>query len=126
MVNNTQVATARPQSCRLSVPWMQFRHSKTPKHSSVWRKDRAITLCDRQTDRPVNLRDMQQLRNCSNYDQQSDEELEELRGGIHKRAHTHTHTTVKYLGLHFDCKLNCKEYTATKKKQTDLKTKEIN
>jgi len=33
---------------------------------------------------------------------------------------------VKYLGLHFDCRLNWKEHIAKKKrKQFDLKTKEI-
>ena len=32
----------------------------------------------------------------------------------------------KYLGLHFDCKLNWKEHIAKKMKQTDLKAKEIN
>jgi len=34
--------------------------------------------------------------------------------------------SVKYLGLHFDCKLNWKEHIAKKRKQTDLKAKEIN
>jgi len=33
---------------------------------------------------------------------------------------------VKYLGLHFDCKLNWKEHIAKKRKQIVLKTKEIN
>jgi len=33
---------------------------------------------------------------------------------------------VKYLGLHFDCRLNWKEHIARKRKQIDLKTKEIN
>ena len=33
---------------------------------------------------------------------------------------------VKYLGLHFDCKLNWKEQIAKKRKQIDIKTKEIN
>jgi hypothetical protein len=33
---------------------------------------------------------------------------------------------VKYLGLHFDCRLNWKEHIAKKRKQMDLKTKEIN
>jgi len=33
---------------------------------------------------------------------------------------------VKYLGLHFDCRLNWKEHIARRRKQTDLKTKEIN
>jgi len=33
---------------------------------------------------------------------------------------------VKYLGLHYDCMLNWKENIAKKRKQTDLKTKEIN
>jgi len=33
---------------------------------------------------------------------------------------------VKYLGLHFDCRLNWKEYIARKRKQIDLKTREIN
>jgi len=33
--------------------------------------------------------------------------------------------SVKYLGLHFDCKLNWKEHIIKKKKQTDLKVKEI-
>jgi hypothetical protein len=33
---------------------------------------------------------------------------------------------VKYLGLHFDCRLNWKEHIASKRKQIDLKTKEIN
>jgi hypothetical protein len=33
---------------------------------------------------------------------------------------------VKYLGLHFDCSLNCKEHIAKeKRKPIDLKTKEI-
>jgi hypothetical protein len=32
---------------------------------------------------------------------------------------------VKYLGLHFDCRLNWKEHIARKRKQIDLKTKEI-
>jgi len=31
---------------------------------------------------------------------------------------------VKYLGLHFDCRLNWKEHIARKRKQIDLKTKE--
>jgi len=30
---------------------------------------------------------------------------------------------VKYLGLHFDCRLNWKEHIARKRKQIDLKTK---
>ena len=34
--------------------------------------------------------------------------------------------TVKYLGLHFDCRLNWKEHIARKRNQTDLKTKQIN
>jgi len=34
--------------------------------------------------------------------------------------------TVKYLGLHFDCKQNWKEHIAKKRKQIDLKAKEIN
>ena len=34
--------------------------------------------------------------------------------------------SVKYLGLHFDCKLNWKEHIAKKRNQTDLKAKEIN
>jgi len=34
--------------------------------------------------------------------------------------------SVKYLGLHFDCKLNWKGHIAKKRKQTDLKAKEIN
>jgi len=34
--------------------------------------------------------------------------------------------SVKYLGLHFDCKLNWKEHIAKKRKQTDIKAKEIN
>jgi DNA polymerase III sliding clamp (beta) subunit (PCNA family) len=33
---------------------------------------------------------------------------------------------VKYLGLPFDCRLNWKEHIARKRKQIDLKTKEIN
>jgi hypothetical protein len=33
---------------------------------------------------------------------------------------------VKYLGLHFSCKLNWKEHITRKRKQIDLKTKEIN
>jgi hypothetical protein len=33
---------------------------------------------------------------------------------------------VKYLGLHFDCRLNWKEHIAKKIKQINLKTKEIN
>jgi len=33
---------------------------------------------------------------------------------------------VKYLGLHFDCRLNWKEHIAKKIKQIDLITKEIN
>jgi hypothetical protein len=33
---------------------------------------------------------------------------------------------AKYLGLHFNCRLNWKEHIAIKRKQTDLKTKEIN
>jgi hypothetical protein len=33
---------------------------------------------------------------------------------------------VKYLGLHFNCRLNWKEHIARKRKQIDLKTKEIN
>jgi hypothetical protein len=33
---------------------------------------------------------------------------------------------VKYLALHFDCGLNWKEHIARKRKQSDLKTKEIN
>jgi hypothetical protein len=33
---------------------------------------------------------------------------------------------VKYPGLHFDCRLNWKEEIARKRKQIDLKTKEIN
>jgi hypothetical protein len=33
---------------------------------------------------------------------------------------------VKYLGLHFHCRLNCTQHIATKRKQIDLKTKEIN
>jgi len=33
---------------------------------------------------------------------------------------------VKYLGLHFDCRLNWKEHIAKKIKQMDLKTKEVN
>jgi hypothetical protein len=32
---------------------------------------------------------------------------------------------VKYLGLHFDCRLNWKEHIARKRKQIELKTKEI-
>jgi hypothetical protein len=32
---------------------------------------------------------------------------------------------VKYLGRHFDCMLNWKEHIARKRKQIDLKTKEI-
>jgi len=34
--------------------------------------------------------------------------------------------SVKYLGLHFDCKLNWKEHIAKKRKQIDLKAKGIN
>jgi hypothetical protein len=34
--------------------------------------------------------------------------------------------SVKYLGIHFDCKLNWKEHIAKKRKQTELKTKEMN
>ena len=34
--------------------------------------------------------------------------------------------SVKYLGLHFNCKLTWKKHIAKKKKQTDLKAKEIN
>ena len=34
--------------------------------------------------------------------------------------------SVKYLGLHSDCKLNWKEHIAKKRKQTDLRAKEIN
>ena len=34
--------------------------------------------------------------------------------------------SVKYLRLHFDCKLNWNEHIAKKRKQTDLKVKEIN
>jgi len=33
---------------------------------------------------------------------------------------------VKYLGLHYDCRLNWKENIAKRRKQIDLKTKEIN
>jgi len=33
---------------------------------------------------------------------------------------------VKYLGLHFNCRLNWKEHIVRKRKQIDLKTKEIN
>jgi hypothetical protein len=33
---------------------------------------------------------------------------------------------VKYLGLHFDCRLNWKKHVARKRKQIDLKTTEIN
>ena len=33
---------------------------------------------------------------------------------------------VKYLGLHFDCRLKWKEHITKKRKQIDLKTKEIN
>jgi hypothetical protein len=33
---------------------------------------------------------------------------------------------VKYIGLHLDCTLNWKEHIARKRKQIDLKTKEIN
>jgi hypothetical protein len=33
---------------------------------------------------------------------------------------------VKYLVLHFDCRLNGREHIAKNRKQTDLKTKEIN
>jgi hypothetical protein len=33
---------------------------------------------------------------------------------------------VKYLGLYFDCRLNRKEHITRKRKQIDLKTKEIN
>jgi hypothetical protein len=32
---------------------------------------------------------------------------------------------VKYLGLHFDCRLAWKEHIATKRKQLDHKTREI-
>jgi hypothetical protein len=31
-----------------------------------------------------------------------------------------------FIGLHFDCRLNWKEHIARKRKQSDLKTKEIN
>jgi len=34
--------------------------------------------------------------------------------------------SVKYLGLHFDCRLNWKAHITKKRKQTDLKAKEIN
>ena len=34
--------------------------------------------------------------------------------------------SVKYLGLHFDRRLNWKAHITKKRKQTDLKTKEIN
>ena len=34
--------------------------------------------------------------------------------------------SVKYPGLHFDRKLNWKEHITKKRKQTDLKAKEIN
>ena len=34
--------------------------------------------------------------------------------------------SVKYLGLHFDCRLNWKVHITKKRKQTDLKAKEIN
>jgi hypothetical protein len=34
--------------------------------------------------------------------------------------------SVKYLGLHFDRRLNWKVHSAKKRKQTDLKAKEIN
>jgi hypothetical protein len=33
---------------------------------------------------------------------------------------------VKCLELHFDCRLNLKEHNARKRKQIDLKTKDIN
>jgi len=33
--------------------------------------------------------------------------------------------SVKYLGLHFNCKLNWKEHIIKKRKQTDFKVKEI-
>jgi len=33
---------------------------------------------------------------------------------------------LKYLGLHFNCRLNWKEHIAKKRKQIDLNTKEIN
>jgi hypothetical protein len=33
---------------------------------------------------------------------------------------------VKYLGLHFDCRLNWKEHSAINRKQMDLKVKEMN
>jgi len=33
---------------------------------------------------------------------------------------------VKYLGLHFDCRINWKEHITRKRKPVDLKTKEIN
>ena len=33
---------------------------------------------------------------------------------------------VKYLGLHFDCRVNWTEHIARKRKQIDLKTREIN
>jgi len=33
---------------------------------------------------------------------------------------------VKYPGLHFDCRINWKEHITRKRKQTDLKKKEIN
>jgi len=32
---------------------------------------------------------------------------------------------VKYLGLHFDCRLNWKQHIARKRKQINLKRKEI-
>jgi hypothetical protein len=32
---------------------------------------------------------------------------------------------VKYRGLHFDCRLNWQEHIARKRRQIDLKTKEI-
>ena len=31
-----------------------------------------------------------------------------------------------FIGLHFDCRLNWKEHITRKRKQSDLKTKEIN
>ena len=34
--------------------------------------------------------------------------------------------TVKYFGIHFDKRLTWKDHVATKRKQLDLKTREIN
>jgi len=44
---------------------------------------------------------------------------------IHHTIKPQTQVVI-YLGLHFDCRLNWKEQIARKRKQIDLKTKEIN